>query len=66
VTLQPWAISQPSDFVTTSLSELDGASESATYGPPYNAGSGSTQKLAGICFECETGTVIPVNSSGTS
>jgi hypothetical protein len=63
VTFQTWATTQPSDFVSTSLSELDGTSESATYGPPYNGGNGSTQKLAGICFECIPGTVIPVNAA---
>lgn len=63
VTFQSWARTQPRDFVTTALSELDSTSESATYGPPYNIGNGSTQKLFGVCFECISGTVIPVDSA---
>jgi hypothetical protein len=63
VTFQSWAATQPNDFVATTLTELDGTSESATYGPPYNKGSGSTQKLLGICFECISGTVMPVNAA---
>ena len=41
----------PADFVTTAVSELDGSSETATYGPPYNSGNGSTQR---ILFSPET------------
>lgn len=62
ITFQSWAQAQPGDFVSTTLSELDGTSETAQYGPPYNSGSGSTQKLAGICFECASGTRIPVDA----
>lgn len=43
LTVQGWARSSPSDFVATAVSELDGTSGVATYGPPYNPGDG--QKL---------------------
>ena len=39
VTFQSWANAAPVDFVATTLTELTGTSESATYGPPYNSGT---------------------------
>jgi hypothetical protein len=39
VTFQSWANADPQDFVATTLTELTGTSESATYGPPYNTGT---------------------------
>ena len=36
VTLQQWAQQDPSDFVVTAVTELDGTSGTASYGPPYN------------------------------
>jgi len=37
-TIAQWSRQMPADFVTTALSELDGQSETANYGPPYNNG----------------------------
>jgi hypothetical protein len=37
-TIAQWAHQLPADFVTTAVSELDGTSETAQYGPPYNNG----------------------------
>ena len=51
LTVATWAKVAPADFVATAASELAGASETATYGPPYNSGSGSTQR---ILFSPET------------
>ena len=55
VTLQQWGRQDPSDFVATAVTELDGTSTSASYGPPYNnAGSGQQifflhpQRWAGV------------------
>ena len=45
VTVQSWARVAPADFLATAASELNGTSLSASYGPPYNSGSGSTQTL---------------------
>jgi hypothetical protein len=45
VTIATWAKIAPADFVATAASELAGTSETATYGPPYNAQNGSTQRL---------------------
>jgi hypothetical protein len=36
VTVQSWVQVAPADFLATAASELDGTSETATYGPPYN------------------------------
>ena len=35
-TIAQWSRQTPVDFVTTAVSELDGSSGTATYGPPYN------------------------------
>jgi hypothetical protein len=45
VTIATWAKIVPADFVATAASELAGTSETATYGPPYNNVSGSSQSL---------------------
>jgi cell wall-associated NlpC family hydrolase len=51
LSIATWANVAPADFVGTAASELAGTSETATYGPPYNSGSGSTQR---ILFSPET------------
>ncbi|MHB1931090.1 MAG: cytochrome b N-terminal domain-containing protein, partial [Acidimicrobiales bacterium] len=45
VTISTWARLAPADFVATVAGELDGTSESATYGPPYNTASGYVQRV---------------------
>jgi hypothetical protein len=50
VTISTWARLAPADFMATTTSELDGTSETATYGPPYNNASGSTQRI-GVSWE---------------
>jgi hypothetical protein len=45
VTISEWAHLAPADFMATAASELAGMSETATYGPPYNHGTGSVQRL---------------------
>ncbi|MGB6581615.1 MAG: cytochrome b N-terminal domain-containing protein [Streptosporangiaceae bacterium] len=45
VTVATWARLAPADFLATAASELDGTSETATYGPPYNDTSGAAQRL---------------------
>ena len=48
VTIQSWSTASPDDFVATAITELDGTSEIATYGPPYNDTSGTAQKIGPI------------------
>ena len=38
-TIAQWSRSSPVDFETTAVSELDGSSATAAYGPPYNHNS---------------------------
>ena len=38
-TIKSWSRTDPVDFVTTAVSQLDGSSGTAGYGPPYNHGS---------------------------
>ena len=45
VTIQSWAQADPVDFTTTANDELAGQSVTASYGPPYNQGSGSVQSI---------------------
>jgi hypothetical protein len=45
VTIATWARIAPADFLATATTELNGTSETATYGPPYNSQSGSVQRL---------------------
>jgi hypothetical protein len=45
VTIQSWAQADPVDFTTTANDELAGSSVTASYGPPYNQGTGSVQAI---------------------
>jgi Cytochrome b(N-terminal)/b6/petB len=62
VTIATWARVAPADFLGTAASELNGTSETATYGPPYNNQSGSVQRL---WFSPQTwfGDTQPVNAA---
>ena len=45
VTIATWARIAPADFLGAAATELNGTSETATYGPPYNNQDGSVQRL---------------------
>jgi hypothetical protein len=60
VTISTWARLAPADFMATAAAELAGTTETATYGPPYNNASGSTQRI-GISWEALAGVRTPVN-----
>ncbi len=45
VTIQSWAQADPVDFTTTANDELAGQSVTASYGTPYNQGTGSVQSI---------------------
>jgi hypothetical protein len=45
VTIGTWARLAPADFLATAASELNGTSETATYGPPYNNQTANAQRL---------------------
>jgi hypothetical protein len=61
VTFQSWSQNDPSDFASTTLSELLGTSGSATYGPPYNNGDGSIQGLGPLYPQKWGGVHTPVD-----
>jgi hypothetical protein len=49
-TMKEWANQAPTDFVTTTLAEVDATSASATYGPPYQPASEQNGSLQGFGF----------------
>jgi hypothetical protein len=61
VTLQSWAKTDPSDFLATAFTELDGSSTTAGYGPPYNTAADGQKigplglaKAAGVHHRIDT------------
>jgi hypothetical protein len=64
LTVSTWAKLAPADFVAAATSELDGTSETADYGPPYNNASGSTQSLF-VGWQKLAGVRIPINAAQT-
>jgi hypothetical protein len=63
VTIQQWARSDPGGFASTAVTELDGSSEVATYGPPYNHTPGAGQKVFGINTQTWPGVRLPINTA---
>lgn len=45
VTLKSWSTADPVDFAQTAITQLDGTSPVATYGPPYNSTPGAAQHI---------------------
>jgi len=64
VTVRSWTQVAPADFLATSATELNGTSETATYGPPYNNQSNDVQKLL---FSPQTwfGVTQPIDTAQT-
>jgi len=62
-TIQSWSQANPTDFLTTAVTELNGTSEIATYGPPYNNTSGSAQKIGPISLQEAAGVKIPIDTA---
>jgi hypothetical protein len=60
-TIRSWSRGDPVDFVTTAVSELDGTSVTATYGPPYNHNSDG-QHIAFIYPAKWLGVSHPINA----
>jgi len=61
ISIKGWSNSSQVDFAQTAITELDGTSASAQYGPPYNTNSGSTQKIGPISLEKIAGVHHAVN-----
>ena len=45
ITLKTWSVVDPVDFAQTAITELDGTSGTASYGPPYNSTPGASQHV---------------------
>ncbi len=63
VTVKSWSTATPVDFAQTAITELDGTSATATYGPPYNATSGSSQSIGPISPESWFGATHPIDTA---
>jgi hypothetical protein len=63
VTIKQWARADPGGFVATAVSELDGSSEIATYGPPYNDTPGAGQKVGPISLQRAAGVHQRINTA---
>jgi len=61
VTLQAWSSAQPKGFTQIALSELNGTSTTAQYGPPYNHQNGSLQYLYGVSIQAAIGVTDPID-----
>jgi hypothetical protein len=64
LTIRQWSQNDPSDFLVTAVGELDGSSDTATYGPPYNPWApGEGQKIGPVGVERWVGVHVPVNTA---
>jgi hypothetical protein len=63
ITLAEWANNAPNDFVATAVSELDGTSATATYGPPYTSDPSAGQKLGPLPLQQWGGTREPIDTA---
>jgi hypothetical protein len=45
ITLKSWSVVDPVDFAQTAITELDGTSGTASYGPPYNYTPAASQHI---------------------
>src|SRR5580658_5408205 len=62
VTIKSWSTADPVDFAQTAITELDGSSGTATYGPPYNL-NGTSQSIASLSPEKWLGVHHPINTA---
>ncbi|OLE28939.1 MAG: hypothetical protein AUG49_01035 [Catenulispora sp. 13_1_20CM_3_70_7] len=62
VTLAAWAKADPNDFTATALSELDGSSDTAGYGAPYNTAAPG-QKIGPVGLQKAAGVRHPVDTA---
>ena len=63
VTIRQWAQATPGDFLATAVTELDGSSPTASYGPPYNNAPDSGQKIGPLAPQRWIGVHEPVDAA---
>jgi hypothetical protein len=61
ITIKRWSNAAQVDFAQTAITELDGTSGAAGYGPPYNDVPGTGQKIGPLAIQSWVGVHIPVN-----
>ncbi len=61
LTIQAFATSRPRAFLQTALGDLDAKGEIASYGPPYNHGTGSVQHFGPLSPQKLAGVTIPIH-----
>ncbi len=62
VTIKTWSTSMPVDFATTAISEMNGTSGTAGYGPPYNHAS-TGQQIGPLKLAQWIGVRVPLNTT---
>lgn len=62
VTVKSWSTADAVDFATTAITELDGTSGTATYGPPYNL-NGDAQSIGPIAPAKWLGVHHPIDTA---
>jgi Cytochrome b(N-terminal)/b6/petB len=65
LSVQTWAKASAADFVGTAAIELNGTAHAASYGPPYNSGSGSVQEVGPVNWQKLSGVTQPLNAAQT-
>jgi len=63
VTMKTWGKVAPVDLVYTAATELNGTSGAATYGPPYNNGTGGVQQVGPVNWQKLAGITQPINTA---
>jgi len=63
VSVQSWAKVAPADFLLTASGELNGTAGAASYGPPYNYGTGAVQQVGPVNWQTLAGVTQPVNAA---
>lgn len=58
-----WPTGGPVDFAQTAITELDGSSGTAGYGPPYNSTTGASQSIGPISPESWFGVTHPIDTA---
>ena len=61
--MQTWGKVAPVDLVYTAATELNGSSGTATYGPPYNNGTGGVQQVGPVNWQKVAGITQPINAA---
>ena len=63
ITLKTWSAVDPVDFAQTAVTELDGTSGTATYGPPYNSTPDTAQHMGFFEPDQWFGVHIPIDTA---